>query len=160
MGGRDSLAEAHSAPLMAIARWAPLPDNTRMICATSELTRYETRFSDGEHHGISDTTADKGGKHSGFRPHDLLEAALATCVNMSVRMYADANGISVRHVITNVSMDRSRPDEVVFRYEVVLEGELTPEQERHLLQAASACPVRRTLSKKISFECGLIASSK
>jgi putative redox protein len=129
-----------------------------MIRATSELTPYQTRFSDGEHQGVSDTTIDKGGKHAGFRPHDLLEAALATCVNMAVRMYADANGMSLRHVITNVSMDRSRPDEVVFRYEVVLEGELTPEQERHLLQAANACPVRRTLSKRISFDCGLSAS--
>jgi putative redox protein len=125
-----------------------------MIRANSELTRYRTRFSDGEHQGTSDTTADKGGAHSGFRPHDLLEAALATCVNMTVRMYADHHGIPLAGVTTNVILDRTRPDEVVFRYEVGLDGDLTAEQQDSLLHAASACPVRRTLSKRIRFESG------
>jgi putative redox protein len=125
-----------------------------MICAKSELTRYKTRFSDGEHECISDTTADKGGGASGFRPHHLLEAALATCVNMTVRMYAENHGIPLRGVTTNVSLDRTPPDEVVFRYEVALDGELTAEQQSKLIQAAGACPVRKTLSKRIKFERG------
>jgi putative redox protein len=124
-----------------------------MIHCTSEPSRYQTRFSDGAHHGISDTTADKGGSHSGFRPHDLLEAALATCVNMTVRMYADSHAIPLRTVATTVNLDRSHPDEVVFRYEVELDGDLTPEQRDKLSNAASACPVRRTLSKKLRFVC-------
>jgi putative redox protein len=94
------------------------------------------------------------GEHSGFRPHDLLEAALATCVNMTVRMYADNHGIPVHGVTTNVSVDRTRYDEVVFRHEAGLYGELTAEQLERLLHAASACPVRRTLSKRIRLECG------
>ena len=130
-----------------------------MICAKSDLTRYQTRFSDGKHEGVSDTTADKGGQHSGFRPHDLLEAALAACVNMTVRMYADNHGIPLRGVTTNVSLDRIHPDEVVFRYEVELDGELTEEQRNRLLQAAGACPIRKTLSKRIRFERGAGASS-
>lgn len=125
-----------------------------MICAKSELTRYRTRFSDGEHESNADTTADKGGAHSGFRPHDLLEAALAACVNMTVRMFADNHGIPLRAVTTNVSLVRTRPDEVVFRYEVELDGELTEEQRIKLFQAANACPVRKTLSKSIKFERG------
>jgi len=129
-----------------------------MIRATSELTRYQTSFSDGEHEGLSDATADKGGEHSGFRPHDLLEAALATCVNMTVRMYADNHGIPLGGVTASVSLDRTRPDEVVFRYEVGLDGDLTAEQRDSLLRAASACPIRRTLSKRIGFECGSGAS--
>jgi putative redox protein len=129
-----------------------------MICAKSELTPYQTRFSDGEHQGISDTTADKGGQHSGFRPHDLLEAALATCVNMTVRMYADNHAIPLRSVTTKVSIDRGIPDEAVFRYEVDLDGELTAGQKDKLWHAANACPVRRTLSKEIRFEPGSGAS--
>jgi putative redox protein len=123
-----------------------------MICATSQPARYQTRFSDGEHQGISDVTADKGGRHSGFRPHDLLAAALASCVNIAVRMCADGHAIPLRSVATKVSIGRSHPDEVVFRYEVDLDGELTPVQKDELLHAASACPVRRTLSKRIRFD--------
>jgi uncharacterized OsmC-like protein len=73
-------------------------------------------------------------------------------------MYADNHGIPLRGVTTKVSMDRTYPDEVVFRYEVKLEGELTAEQQDRLLHAANACPVRRTLSKKIRFESGSGAS--
>jgi putative redox protein len=125
-----------------------------MICAKSQLARYQTRFTDGEHEGVADTTADKGGEHSGFRPHDLLEAALAACVNMSVRMYADHHGIPLRGVTTKVSLDRTHPDEVVFRYDLEVDGELTEEQRNRLLQASRACPVRKTLSKRIRFEHG------
>jgi putative redox protein len=125
-----------------------------MINAKSESTRYKTGFSDGTHECFSDTTADKGGQHSGFRPHDLLEAALAACVNMTVRMYADNHGIPLRGVTANVSLDRTHPDETVFRYDVQLDGELTAEQQDRLFRAASACPVRKTLSKRIRFELG------
>jgi len=123
-----------------------------MICATSELSPYRVRFSDGEHEGFSDATADKGGAHAGFRPHDLIEAALASCTNIMVRMCADSHAIPLRSVTTRVSADRSHPEEVVFRYEVTLYGDVSPEQRLQLMRAAEACPVRRTLSKRLKFE--------
>jgi putative redox protein len=129
-------------------------DNEAMIRTSSEPVPYRTQFSDGIHQNTADTTAGNGGGSSGFRPHDLLEAALATCVNMTVRMYADRHGIPLAGVTTTVSLDRAVPEEAVFRYEVALEGELTAGQRDRLMRAASACPVRRTLSRKIRFESG------
>jgi putative redox protein len=126
-----------------------------MVRAASEPVRYQILLSDGRHEVVADTAAEKGGADSGFRPHDLLEASLASCVSMTVRMYADRHGIPLRGVITTVTMDRTHPEEVVFRYDVALDGDLTPEQERKLLLAAHACPVRRTLSKPIRFEHGM-----
>ena len=128
-----------------------------MIRATSDSARYSTRFTDGTYEGVADTTADKGGGGSGFRPHSLLEAALATCVNVTVRMYADNHNIPLAGVNTRVSLDRSAPDQTTFEYEVEFAGDLTPEQVEKLHQAASACPVRRTLSKTIRFESGVAA---
>ncbi len=128
-----------------------------MIRATSDSARYSTRFSDGTYEGVADTTADKGGGGSGFRPHSLLEAALATCVNMTVRMYADNHNIPLAEVTTRVSLDRSVPDQTMFRYEVEFDGDLTPQQVEKLLETANACPVRRTLSKTIRFESGVAA---
>ena len=123
-----------------------------MIHSTSESPPYRTQFSDGVHQGVADTTADKGGGGSGFRPHDLLEASLATCVNITVRMYADSRAIPLRAVTTRVSMDYSRPEEVVFRYEVDFDGDLTAEQKGKLHEAAKACAIRRILLRKIRFE--------
>lgn len=130
-----------------------------MIHCTSKLLRYQTRFSDGVYEAIADAPADKGGTHSGFLPHDLLEAALASCINITVRMYADHHAIPLRAVTTRASIDHSRPDDVVFRYGVDLDGELTSEQQDKLLLAAHACPIRRIMSKAIRFESDLKAPS-
>ena len=125
-----------------------------MITATSQTARYQTLFSDGVHQGFADAPADNGGQGDGFRPHELLEAALASCVSMTVRMYADHHAIPLNSVTAKVTLDRSHPDETVFQYEIDVEGDLTPEQKDKLLHAASACPVRKTLSKRIRFEGG------
>ena len=47
-----------------------------MIRADSRPTNYQTEFTNGVHSSTSDTTPNKGGANRGFRPHELLEAAL------------------------------------------------------------------------------------
>lgn len=64
-----------------------------MIVSLSGDTPYRTMFTDGKREGFCDTTPDKGGSGSGFRPHDLLEAAVACCINMNLKMFADRNKI-------------------------------------------------------------------
>jgi putative redox protein len=128
-----------------------------MITAASNPTNYTTVFTDGTHTSISDTTLNNGGAGQGFRPHDLLEAAIATCINIAVRTCATREGMPLSGVVTRVSLDRSEPDEAVFHHEVELQGELTEEQRRRLLRVANACPVRRTLMRTIRFEDGQIA---
>ncbi len=129
-----------------------------MITATSDTPRYLTRFTDGRHQGEADTTADKGGGDAGFRPHALLEAALACCVNMNVRIYAENHGIALSGVTTRVALDRSAPGETAFRYEIEVHGKLTPEESERLKRAGNACAVRRTLSKAIRFEPGTVST--
>ncbi len=97
-------------------------------------------------------TEDKGGSNSGFRPHDLLEAALATCLTIWLRMYAHNHGISVANVEATVSLDRSRTDEVIFNYSLDISGSLTSTEKQTLLSAAETCPVHKTLSKKLTIQ--------
>ena len=123
-----------------------------MITSQSGDVRYQIAFSDGIHEGFADTTKDKGGSHSGFRPHDLLEAALAACMNMWIRMYADHHNLPLSGAIVNVQLDRSRAEEVIFRYSVDLKGELSETQYSKLVEIAGTCPVHRTLSKKLTFQ--------
>jgi putative redox protein len=123
-----------------------------MITTCSTTTRYKTHFTDGSHRAISDTTEDKGGSNTGIRPHDLLEAALANCMNMWIKMYADNHEIPLEEVKTRVSLDRSNPEEVIFGYSIELNGNLSVDQQRKLKQIATTCPVKKTLSKRIAFE--------
>ena len=122
-----------------------------MITCRSLETRYQSLFTNGKHEALSDTTEDKGGSHSGFRPHELLEAALASCITMWIRMYADKHDIPLTEASTQVSLDRTTPGEVVFEYDVELAGPLTKAQRRRLMRVAKTCPVHQTLSKRISF---------
>jgi putative redox protein len=126
-----------------------------MIVAGSKAPAYCTPFSDGEHTGLADTTREKGGSGAGFWPHTLLEAALATCINITVRKYADKHAIPLLAASTRVKLDRSRADEATFQYEVELQGNLTASQREALLKVAGDCPVKATLLKKISFNYGV-----
>ena len=94
----------------------------------------------------------KGGQGAGFGPHELLEASLACCVNMWIRMQADQLGIPVGPIAVTVSLKRDLPQEALYEYTVKLEGALSEDQRATLLQAADNCPVRRTLLKKLSFQ--------
>ena len=123
-----------------------------MIKTTSETMQYQTRFTNGQAVSFSDTTMDKGGSETGFRPHELLEAALATCMNMSLRMHAKKWSIPLTEVSTTVKLDRSNPDEVVFDYTVEFEGPISEADRRRLSEALRSCPVRQTLSKRLTFK--------
>ncbi len=123
-----------------------------MITAFSEKEPLKTLVSDGEHELFADTTQDKGGQNAGFRPHELLEAALAACLNMYVRTYADNHSMPIEKVVSKVELDRSDPTKTVFRHHVEIEGDLSEAQREMLAKVADACPVRKTLSKPISWE--------
>lgn len=122
-----------------------------MIHADSLPEQFLTRFTNGEQIGLSDTTPDKGGGNRGFRPHELLEAALATCMNMSLRMYAKQHDLPLAGATVVVSLNRNSPDGPTFVYKIQLHGEITREQAKLLLSIAESCPVRATLSKGLRF---------
>lgn len=128
-----------------------LCQNKAMITTSSTPGSYRTQFTDGTRTAYSDVPAENGGQGAEMCPMDLLPSALACCVNMTVRMYAEKHGISLGAVHTKVDLVREQ-EKTVFRYAVDLEGDFTDEQRDKLLYAAKACPVRRALSKPILFE--------
>ena len=62
----------------------------------------------------TDAPLAKGGGGTGFGAHELLEAALATCVNMAVRMHASAHGIPLQAVEASVRILRPDDETIVF----------------------------------------------
>lgn len=127
-----------------------------MIVSVSTKTPYATIFTDGKREAACDTTPDKGGSGSGFRPLDLLEAAFACCLNMTMRMYADKHKIPLAEAKVSVSLIRdNNPEQTVFEYGVELQGDLTAEQRQKLMELAALCTVKKTLSKQISFRGSL-----
>ncbi|GAB7078979.1 OsmC family protein [Megalodesulfovibrio paquesii] len=122
-----------------------------MIRATSLPQHYATRFSNGQQEGIADTTQDKGGGNAGFRPHDLLEAAVASCMNMTLRMAAEKLAIAMTEVTVMVSLQRGAPAGPTFEYTVVFADTIPEHAKERLLEALEHCPVRTTLSMPLHF---------
>ncbi len=123
-----------------------------MITSTSLPEKFLARFSDGEHEGLTDTTPKYGGASAGFKPVELLEASLASCITTVLRIAADKRGIPLSGVKATVSLNLESKDESVFTYSIELQGELTDEQRATLLRAAEACPVKKALSRTVVFQ--------
>lgn len=123
-----------------------------MIICESLDQDYQIRCSDGTRTLVADATPEHGGQGEGFRPHDLLEAALGACISMVCRIYAKNHAIPLTGVTTTVTLNREDPSKPVFEHHVELLGELTDEQRKRVLRAVEACPVHKTLSHELAFK--------
>lgn len=120
-----------------------------MIIARSREEKFLTQIIDGEHTAMIDAPADHGGAGAGFSPFALLEASLASCLNITLRVYAQAHGIDLGDVETSVSVTRGE-DDSTFEYSVKLPEHLTPEQAKRLNAALKGCPVHNLFKKPIN----------
>jgi trans-aconitate 2-methyltransferase len=118
-----------------------------MVRTTSAAARYETIVTNGRVQTTADTMKGSAGSSDGFRPHELLEAAVAACMNIGARQKADDMGVGPVEVATEVSLDRS-DGRAVFRGKVRVGGELTDAQRAALEEAAFCCSVSRTLLRE------------
>ena len=123
-----------------------------MIKCTSGVSNYRAIVTNGMHAAPVDISRAKGGGEDGFRPHELLEAALASCINTHVRTYADKHKIKLKSVTTEVSLDHSKRNKAVYSYTIELHGKLTDKQREKLIKAAENCSVSNTLSKSVLIE--------
>ena len=123
-----------------------------MIRSTGLGIPYQTAFSNGTISAVADVPLEKGGGGLGFGPHDLLEAAYATCLTMTVQMSAAKHGFPLRGVQCEVRLDRTVPNVVTFKYALTFDGPLTAEQSAKLRDAATRCPVGKTLSGVIHLQ--------
>ncbi|MBV8473137.1 MAG: OsmC family protein [Hyphomicrobiales bacterium] len=121
-----------------------------MIVANNVEGATKAVLSAGERRIDTDTTP-PAGKGDGIRPFQLLEAALASCIAITLRMVADERGMALQSVDVTVEVDRSRADETVFRTSIDLHGALADAERALLLEVARLCPVRKTLAKPIAF---------
>jgi len=120
--------------------------------AKSEDTNYMTRIL--ENNLLIDTTKDKGGTGNFNRPHDLLEAALASCLNIVLVKEAERNNLKHIKFETTVILNRNNPEESLFEYsyKILSENiEITKYKEVFDKSLASSS-VMKTLSKKINFK--------
>ena len=105
------------------------------------------------HRLLIDEPEDKGGEDEGPTPQELLAASLASCVAVTVEMYAGRKGWDVGAVEVECGYEPADPGApTTFRIALRVPGHCTPEQLEKLRIIAAKCPVRRTLEGEVRVE--------
>jgi putative redox protein len=105
---------------------------------------------DGKHRLTTDEPVEVGGDGSAPAPHELLPAALASCVSTTLVVYARRKGWDLGQVRVDVSYDhRATPRRADIT--ISLGVDLSPEQLEVLEKVAAACPVRRSIETEFEF---------
>jgi len=122
-----------------------------------------------KHTLIADEPESVGGDDLGPSPYELLNASLAACTAMTLKMYANRKKWDLKEVYVYLShtkqhvsdMDSKSDNSNSSRIDVLtkklkFEGELTEEQKERLKEIASRCPVHKTLESDIKIETTLL----
>lgn len=123
-----------------------------MIISKGENKKYITEIHNGKEAIYSDVTQEKGGSGQYFRPHDFLEAAYASCLNITTRMILDYMKIKYEKITVKVDLNRENEDKTIFKYSVDIDGDIDEDTKNIVMKKLKNCPVRKTLSKQIEFE--------
>jgi len=90
-------------------------------------------------------------------PYELLLAALAACITMTLKLYAKHKGWDLQNVEVDLGHDRVHAEDckecegkegqierIIVRLKIA--GDLTDEQQARLREIAEKCPVHKTLT--------------
>ena len=106
----------------------------------------------GRHTIVTDEPEHLGGTDAAPTPHELLAAAIASCVSTMIMLYARNHDWPVGDALrVDVSYDADTTPRSV-DVEVHLPDGLTAEQVKRLRRVADTCPVRRSLEAGFVFD--------
>ncbi|VWX57444.1 OsmC family protein [Sphingorhabdus sp. 109] len=134
--------------------------NPSLVSVETASGKFQQTVRVGKHRFLADEPESFGGNDSGPSPYDLLLAALGSCTSMTMKMYADRKGIALEAVHILLEHSREHVDDCqscnnddnridVIDRSITLEGDLSEEDRRKLLEIAEKCPVHRTLENRI-----------
>jgi len=116
---------------------------------------YRTSVRVGGHEIVVDAAREQGGGDAGPGPVGMLVGSLCACVAMTVKMYAARKEWVVRTVDVAATHEREGHGPVTAIALVMrVDGDLSQEQRRRLLEIARACPVHKTLAAGVRIEVG------
>ena len=131
-----------------------------MTATTERVGKLRHRVDvNGRHTIVTDEPIRLGGTDEGPAPHELLPAALASCIATMVALYAERHGWDVGDARVEVEYDpESEPRR--FKIELHLPADLSADQVRRLERVSESCPIRRALETGFEFEEGTVSSQQ
>ncbi len=106
----------------------------------------DVEIEDGAHRLVVDEPVEAGGDDAGPAPTRLVAAALASCISITMEMYARRKGWDLGAVEVEVEIAYESHVPSSFAASIQLPPGLDDEQRERLLTIAGKCPVHRLLS--------------
>jgi putative redox protein len=124
-----------------------------MKATATRTSGYTYRLDVRQHQLIADEPRDQGGDDQGPTPQELLAASLASCMAITMEMYALRKGWDIGHVAVECDYEQAeRGSPTEFKITLRLPEDLSPEQAQRLSDIAAKCPVHRTLEGEVRFD--------
>ncbi len=107
------------------------------------------------------------GDDFGPSPYDLLNASLAACTMMTLKMYAQRKNWDLKEVFVYITNSKKHSDDIEIETEnpgyldhiskkLKFVGNLDATQKERLKEIASRCPVHKTIASEVIFETQII----
>jgi putative redox protein len=137
-----------------------LEEGGRWLDARVGPTGFRADISTRQHRMSADEPEVVGGTDAGPTPYEYLLAALASCTAMTIRLYANRKSWPLESATVSVRHSRSQEKDCemcethkvgigAIEKRIELEGPLTDEQKKRLIEIADRCPIRQTLARGI-----------
>lgn len=147
------------------SRYVDIPEEEELLsqrevaASLDSEDKFTTHLKLGDHYFIADEPTSFGGNNFGPSPYQFLSAGLAACTAMTIQMYARRKKWEVLNVTVHINYSKDHAIDCenceddsakidTFNREITLEGSLSDEQKKRLLEIADKCPVHRTLHSK------------
>ncbi|WP_296385039.1 bifunctional alpha/beta hydrolase/OsmC family protein [Winogradskyella sp.] len=128
---------------------------------------FTTQLQTQKHTFIGDEPSSVGGDDFGPSPYEYLNAAIATCTAMTLKLYAERKKWDLQEVYVYISHARKHSDELMLDVEkpgyldhiskrLKFIGNLDDTQKQRLKEIASRCPVHKTVASEVVFDTKII----
>ena len=128
---------------------------------------FTTSIQTKNHFMIADEPSSFGGDDFGPSPYEYLNAGLAACTVMTLKMYAQRKKWDLKEVFVYISHSRKHSDELKLDIEtsgyldyiskkLKFVGNLDEKQKQRLKEISSRCPVHRTIESEVIFNTEII----
>ena len=122
--------------------------------------KFQQEILSGPHRFLADEPVKVGGQDSGPGPYDLLLAGLGACTSMTMRLYAENKKLPLDRVSVRLTHNKIHAEDCLscetkvgmldrIDRNITLEGALSAEERKRLMEIADKCPVHRTLKSEI-----------
>lgn len=128
---------------------------------------FTTQIQTKKHSMIADEPASVNGDDFGPSPYEYLNAGLAACTAMTLKLYAERKKWDLQEVFVYLSHSKKHSDELQMDLEkpgyldhiekkLKFVGNLGEQQKTRLKEIASRCPVNRTLQSEVVIDSEIL----